>query len=194
MNNQFVIWRYKTVPGACVPDRLAGVQKKFLLHEGVPLLAGFAGDAAFHMNPDFPNDLLVPDNVRNGALVVLVSERLHRFLADRKVPSVEYLPVKVIDHKGRVASATHVILHPIDLVDCIDREQSVFEPSEFVEGDIDSFKKLVIDPARVPADRQIFKLRGYGELTLVRRELAQALSREAFTGLDWLDVDAFSGR
>ena len=194
MSSEFLIWRYKTVRGACVPDRLTGVKKKFQLHEGVPLRAGFPSDAAFHMNPDFPDDLLLADNVRNGALAVLVSERLHRFLADRQLEHLEYLPVKVMDHKGRVASDTHVIVHPVGLVDCIDLAQSVYEPSEFVEGDIDRFDKLVVDASRVPADRQVFKLRGYGELTLVRRGLADALSQQGYSGLDWLEIDAFSGR
>lgn len=194
MPSRFFIWRYRSVKGASIPNELRGVQKKFLLHKAVPLLATFPAEAAFHMNPDFPSDLVLPDNVRNGALAVLVSARVQQFLQAWPVPAVEYLPVKIIDPQGQVASHRHVIVNPVDPLDCIDRAQSVFTPGSLVPGSIERFEKLVIDPDRVPAERLLFRMRGFGEPIVVRRELAETMAEQGFSGLDWKDSAEFSGR
>lgn len=194
MSTEFLIWRYQSVAGACIPNRLEGMTKKFQLHTGVPRRADFPANVTFHMNPDFPNDLVVLDNIRNGALAVLVSEGVHKFLQLHAGPCVEYLPVKIVDNKGHVASASHVIVHPIEPLDCIDRQQSIFTPSALIEGNIDRFAKLVIDASLVPADRQLFKLKGHGEPIIARRAFAESLRQQMFSGLDWLEVAAYRGR
>lgn len=143
------------------------------------------------MNPDFPNDLLLPDNVGNSLQLNLVSEAVHRFLVETGLGDVEYLPVSIIDHEGRVASLTHVIVNPVGPVDCIDMAQTRCTMSEFVEGDIDEVTRLVIDERRVPAGRQVFKLEGLGAPTLVRRALAQRIDQQGFSGFTWLELDKY---
>lgn len=194
MSSEFVIWRYSSVRNAAMLTDLRGFDEINLFDTGEPLLAGFPADAAFHMDPDFPNDLLLPDNVGNSLQVALVSKRLAEVLQQEGTTGIELLPVRIIDHKGRVASDSHVIVHPVGLVDCIDMTQSVYKPSRFVEGNIDKVKKLVIDSARVPAQRTLFKMRGFGEPLIVRRSLADALDRAGFSGLSWLEVDQFPRR
>lgn len=191
MDKEFLIWRYRSEPGAAVLNELRGFEDIFRFDTGAPLEAEFPADTAYHMNPDFPNDLLLPDNVRTADQVLLVSQRLHEALMATGVPQVEYLPLRIVDHKGRVASASHVIVHPLGLVDAIDMTQSEYQPHRFVKGRIDKVKKLVIDPARVPPDRQLFKLKGFGVPVIVRRSLAERLSASGFSGLEWLDVAEF---
>jgi hypothetical protein len=191
MSSDFVIWRYRSVKNAAVFTDLQGFDDTYLLHEATPLRADFPAEAAFHMNPDFPNDLLLPDNVGNSLQVNLVSESVHRFLEGLGLADVEYLPIGIVDHKGRMASRTHVIVNPVGPVDCIDMGQTTCTMSEFVEGDIDEVTRLVIDDSRVPAGRQIFKLKGLGAPTLVRRSLAAQIDQRGFSGFGWLEIDKY---
>lgn len=186
-----LIWTFSKVAHAANLHELKGLEKSFRLSKGVPLLQGFPSDVAFHMNPDFPDDLVLPDCADNVKDALLVSERLHRFLLARGLPKVEFLPVSIIDHKGRVASRTHVIVHPVEPVPCIDLQASAYVRSEIVADKLQDVTRLVLDPARVPADRPLFKAQGLTRAVFVHRELAQAITREGFSGVGWTEIDQF---
>jgi len=191
MTDVYFVWQYRTVPDACVLNRFSGLDDSFRLRQGVPLLDGFPSDVAFHMDPDFPNNLLLVDNLLNSDRAMVVSPTLRDWLEKRRIPKVEYLPVSIIDHRGRVASADYAIVHPIDPVDCIDRERSEFSESRITPGQISRFRKMVIDDGRVPADRQIIRLHGFWGATLVRADLVEALSAGRFSGLGFLPVSEY---
>jgi hypothetical protein len=191
MSDEYCVWQYRTVADACVLNKFSGLEDAFRLRQGVPLLDGFPGDVAFHMDPDFPNNLRLVDNLLNSDRAIVASPALRDWLDKRQIPDVEYLPVSIIDHRGRVASADYVIVHPIGPVDCIDRDQSEFSESRITPGQISRFRKMVIDDRRVPADRQIFRLQGFWGATLVRANLVSDLSEGAFTGLSFLPVSQY---
>src|SRR5215475_10874348 len=65
MDNYF-IWQIQRVPHQCVLNAFTGVSKKYTLFQGIPLSKSFSPDAAFHMDPDFPKDLLLTDNMLNS--------------------------------------------------------------------------------------------------------------------------------
>lgn len=186
-----VIWSFTKVPRAANLYELKGLEKSFRLSKGVPLLGGFPSGVAFHMNPDFPGDSVLPDSVDNVKEALLVSERLHRFLVAAALPKVEFLPVSVIDHAGLVASSKHVIVHPIEPVACVDLQASVFGTSEIIADKLQDVQKLVLDPERLPNDRPLFKVQGLTRAVFVRRDLAQAITAEGFTGVGWTEVGAF---
>lgn len=193
MSSNFVIWKYKSVTGGCALKDLKGLERAFRLNNGSSLQQDFPPDVALHMDPDYPDDLLVTDNVLNADQVIVASARLRECVQAHAPAEVEYLPVTLMDHKGRAASKEHCILHPIKPVDAIDKDQSVFETGLIDPDDIESFEKLVLDETRIPADRSLFRLQGFWGLTLVRRDLADALEREGFSGLAWQAVQDYPG-
>jgi hypothetical protein len=194
MSSDFLIWQYRSVPGAAIFTELRGFEDIFRFDTGQPLRAEFPGEAAFHMNPDFPNDQLLADNVGNSLQTVLVSARLQKAVVELGLGDVESLPVSIFNHKGRLAGSTHVIVHPVGWVDCIDLAQSAYKPHRIVKGKIDKVTKLVIDSQRVPADRQVFKLKGFSTPVVVRRAFAEALTQGRFSGLEWQEVEDYPKR
>ena len=170
---------------------LDGLAKSFRLSKGVPLLNGFPPDVVFRMNPDFPDDRVLPDCADNVKDALLVSERLHRFLLRYELPKVEFLPVSIVDATGQIMSRTHVIVHPIEPVPCIDLQASAYVRSEIITDKLQDVTQLVLDPARVPADRPLFKAQGLTRAVFTTRELAEAVDREGFTGVAWTAIDAF---
>ena len=191
MKDNFLIWKYKSVDGACVLKDLRGLEKTFRLNNGTPLAAGFPGDVAFHMHPDFPTDLLLVDNLLNSDMVIVASKRLQDCVRAQSPSEVEYLPVKIIDHKGRIASKDYAIIHPVRPVDCIDKQHSVFETNPIDPDDIETLEKLVIDEAKIPADRRLFRMQGFWGMTLVRNALAAAIAAGGFSGVEFLSIDDY---
>jgi hypothetical protein len=191
LNSNFVIWKYKSVPDACVLKDFKGLEKTFRLNNGTPLAEGFPAGVSFHMDPDFPNDLLIVDNVLNADMVIVASRRLCEAVQALVPTGVEYLAVNIVDHKGRVASTDHSIIHPVHPVDAIDKDQSVFETNILDDDDIESFEKLVVDETRIPQDRKLFRLRGFWGMTLVQRDVAKALDQQQFRGLGWQRLEDY---
>jgi hypothetical protein len=158
MPSNFVIWKYKSVDGACVLQDLRGLDQTFRLNNGTPLAQEFPGDVSLHMNPDFPDDLLLVDNLLNSDMIIVASARLKACIEASKVEKVEYLPVSIIDHKGRVVSSEYFIVHPVEPVECIDENLSEYRVKRSDPDSIRSFKTLVLDEARIPANRALFRL------------------------------------
>lgn len=194
MAGEYLIWWHRRVPHACVLNELTGLDRQFRLNNGTPLAADFPPGVALHMDPDFPDDLLVTDSLRNADMLVVASDPLADVIRKFATSGVEFLPVKIIDHKGRSLAGPFHIVHPIDPVDAIDRERSVFEEDLLEPGAIESIDKLVLDPARIPPDRAFFRLAGFWDATLVRRDLADAVIQSGATGVRFLDVDDYPER
>jgi hypothetical protein len=129
---------------------------------------------------------LLTDNVDNTDSCAVVSAKLAAVLRARPVAKMEYLPVSIIDHKGKVASKDYFILNPLELVDCIDRKKSKFREDDMVPGDIEKIFNLVLDEKRIPKDRGVFRVKGFAEMTLASRDLADELTAAKFVGLRWV--------
>lgn len=188
LSKDFVIWGASQVAHAAIMRDLKGFDDEFGLTIGKPLLEGFPTDVEFHMDPDFPKDIVLADNVENENMVVLVSEAVHRFLLAQNLSRVEFLPVTIVNHKGRPASTGHVIVNAVEPVDAIDLGRSELEMSEISEGYIDTVDKLVLEPQRIPADRHLFRLKGLRRAMVVRRSLAEAIDQQGFKGFGWIEI------
>ena len=92
-----MIWKYKSVPDACVLKDFKGLDKTFRLNNGTPLADGFPAGVSFHMDPDFPHDLPIVDNVLNADMVIVASRRLCEAVTALVPAGVEYLPVDPVD-------------------------------------------------------------------------------------------------
>jgi hypothetical protein len=187
----YLIWAYKSLDGACVLKDMRGLDKAFRLNNGTPLAGAWPDTVSLHMHPDFPTDILLPDNVLNADMLVVASLRLQECVRSLAPVEVEYLPVKIIDHKRRIANAAYSIIHPTNPVDCIDKEQSIFEPDFIDPNDIDTIDKLVLDDSKIPEDRLFFRLKGFWGITLVRRDVASAITAAGCSGIEWLELDAY---
>lgn len=192
MIENYVIWQYKTVAGACGLQDITGFEKTNLLSGSHPIATEFPEDVALHMHKDFVDDLLLTDNVLNLDRLIIASARLKSALEAQQISHVEYLPVRIIDHRGRVASKDYFIVHPINHVARIDEQASDFKMSMIKKDRIQSFKRLVLDKSSIPDDRKIFNLHNFTKATFVRRDLANALSADNFSGLGWSEIADYS--
>jgi len=191
MKSNYVIWDTKDVPHACCLGELTGVAKQYQLMKGLPRAADFPIDAYFSMNPDFPHDTVLTDNLINFNRMIVASLRVKEFLEARRLPRIEYLPVKILDHKKRPANREYFILHCLDPVDCLDIEKCGATRSKIDKESIQRIERLVIDESRVDPGREMFRPKFFNKISLVHRRLARAMDREGFTAIGWKDLDDY---
>src|SRR5689334_17546921 len=120
----YVVWRWSAEGNSCMlvpPER---IDRDWELYEGVPRAAGFPGDALFRMSDDHPRDMGLVDSLANIGTLVVASRRLKEHFEGKALKNVEYLPVTIINHKGRIASRDYFIVHPIVPQDCLDVQRS----------------------------------------------------------------------
>jgi len=191
---RWVVWARKHRDGECRLGPLLNVARQFQLLKGVPRAAGFPSDAAMAMEPDHPNDMVLTDALFNNDRLIVASERLREVFTSRGAPAIEILPLGILDHRGRPAAAPYAILHPVDPVDCLDLAQCGPKRSSIDPAKITDVARLVLDDARVDPDRLIFRPLGFPNATLVRRDVAEAISAAGLTGMRWVELDAYPER
>jgi hypothetical protein len=188
---KYVVWEADPSGSFCTLDALENVEDEFELKRGISREAGFPGDAFFAMDPAYPKDIQLPDNVYNLEGLPVVSTQLKTMIAQREPPETEFLRVAIVNHKGRVASSDYFIVNPFGLVECVDLESSDIEWNEIDRELISSCFGLVLDEERIDFDRLIFRPRYLPTVVLVREDMADELTQAGFTGLRFTPVDEF---
>lgn len=188
----FAIWRSCYVEGYCVVGQPAGVAKAFQLAQGISRAEGWPAGLQCRMSDDYPKDIQLPDSFF-GVSWVIVSARTQALLQAAGAPQVEYLPVGVADHKGRNVASDCAIVNPLAIVDAIDVAASGVQWNPIRKDLIASCQGLVIDPARVPPELQLFRLRHLEHTVIVKAGLAQALQGAGLVGLALQDATSYTG-
>jgi hypothetical protein len=186
--NPFVTWKTKRVPGGAVLTDLRGVERTFALTDGESFKNSFPPDAHLLFDPDYKRDMQLLDFYLNVDDMIVCSERAAQFIRSLNPPAVEYLPVRLLDHKRKPVPAAHFVVHPIDHPDCIDVGRSDVTWAQSDPGVIQFAEHIEIDPARVPQDRLLFRPRSFPNLILLRREFAESIVGQGFTGSRWVET------
>ncbi len=184
----YVLLSYDPGRGATRLNALQGVEDDYELLRGISRAQGFPGDAYFKMHPAFPDKLLLEDVVRNINKVLVVSERLRGFLEEKAGRNNEFLPVTIVNHKGRKEKEPYFIAHQVGLQDCIDLDQSEYERNDIDPNIFASLDKLVLDEKRIDPEVSLFRMAGYPFVPVFRRDLAEAITAQGFTGIGFQEI------
>lgn len=193
--SEFVIWTSRYVEGWCTLLRPEPYEDLYELDYGEPLAARWPADSYSRMDPDRPKDLQLADSVR-CPYARTVSARLRAALEAAGGTGLEFLPLTILNHKGRVAARDYWIVNPPYTIDCIDLDASNARwAGKMLDAD-DPFAacdRLALRPEVVPAAVQVFRPRFKPNLLLMRRPLAAALAAAGHTGLAFGEPDAYRG-
>jgi len=185
----FVTWKTKRVPKGAVLKDLQGVERTFAMRRGESFKDIMPAGACFHFDPDYQRDILPVDFYLNVDGMMVCSQRAAEFVRSHAPAALEYLPVNIIDHKGKPLESVHFILHPVDHPDCLDSARSDVTWSPINPNVVQFADHVEIDATRVPTDRLIFCPKSFPDLMLVRRELAEAIVGQGFTGARWVETE-----
>jgi hypothetical protein len=190
---EYMIWSRKDEGNSCAVKGPEGLDRAWELKEGVPRAAGFPANICFRMNERYKKAVKLTDNLINGFKLVIVSSPLKRFLEAEALKNVEYLPVSIINHKDRVASADYFIVNPVEPQDCLDLDKSSVTYNHIIPTDIDWVKQLVLDPKRIDPDVRLFRIKNFNSAVIVRRDLAEAVTKAGFKGTLFLELNEYEG-
>jgi hypothetical protein len=173
----------------CTLEKIQNLEQSYRLSEGVSYADSFPEEAYFPMDPAYPKDIKLADNIRSRGGIVVVSKRLKAFLEDQRPPHVEFLPVSIRNHKDRVASSEYFIVNPYEVVDCIDTEASTITWGSIDPDNIIHCPTLVLSETAINDRLLLFRPRYKTSTVLVKGDLVEALRDESFTGLHFVSVD-----
>jgi hypothetical protein len=191
MSQNYVVWRDRPDGKRCHLGPLKNVKKDAYLNEGVPLLAEWPENACYEMDPDYKTRIQLTDSLIVRYYSVVVSERLKAFLLENGVEGNEFLPVAVINHKGRTVKEKYFLVNNVDQQDAFDQTKSVFEKNTIDTTQIDTVKKMVLDYGKIKPTAQFFRLKYYNVMILVRDDLAAKLTASGMTGFSFMTLDKF---
>jgi hypothetical protein len=158
---------------------------------GVSVADGFPADVLVRMNPDVKDRLALGDSLMSPNNSLLVNDRVRELFAAQGVTNVEWLPLKVLNHKGKPVKDKYFVANILTLVDCIDTKKSVVKWNDIDPELIAAATKLVVDPSKLPTDVKIFRPVHLDFEILIHRSLAQAIEAKKLTGFQFREVDAY---
>lgn len=174
-------------PDLCVLDRFPSI-REYLWHAtaGVPVGQALPGPVSLPMSRRMGGKALA-DLVPNTLGLLVLSDRAASWFRERVTAPIEYLPLLIVDHKGRPVSARFWIANALGRVACVDRRASRYEESALAPGEFFGVEQLVLDPARVDPARDLFRIPEMPRLILVTNALAAALRDAALRGVELTD-------
>jgi hypothetical protein len=170
------------INNACWLGPVEKLERSYYLPRGMSLANDFPKGVQFRMDNAFKKATALTDDLKNGSKVKVCSPKLVGFLQARAVKNLEYLPITILDHKGKVASKEYRIVSPVGLQDALDLDASEPKYNPIKKDQIDTVKKIVIDPKRLDPELDVFRLAGFYFPVFVTRALAEAITAQGFVG------------
>lgn len=171
-----------------IPD---GLVRKYQLLQGISRLAGWPPGLAAQFSKDRAEGMRLTDWVPTPFGWLLISGRFKAILEAMGAPNVEYLPIKMVNHKKRLASPDYWIVNFLVLIEAVDRSRSVFDVDAAEDDKIFSFDKLVLLDAVESKGPLIFRPKEAPRLVLVRSDLAERIQGDGLTGLKLTPTSQF---
>lgn len=179
---EFRVWTSSPVNNACRLDAIEGYERSFELAYGLSLAAVFPKKARAPMSTHFKKATALTDDLSNLNDVKVCSKRLVEFLEKSDVRHVEYLPLTILNHKGKVASTDYFIVNPVGLVDALDLAASKPTYNSIKKDMINRVDRIVLDPRRLDPERKVFRLSGFFHPVLIEKGLADSMKAAGLVG------------
>ena len=189
-----LVWRHNPGTKFCVTLVLNGVERAWEISKGIPRAHDFpATGAYFRMDKHFKKQVALSDNITNSEGMALVSARLRELIESKKPKRVEFLKVKLIDHKDKEVKDDFFILHPTAIVDCIDTQKSTVQWNAIDPDMIAGIKNMVLKPGSIDPELMFFRPRHKERNVFIRRDVGEEIKAGGFTGVIFLEPAKFIG-
>lgn len=194
MSFEHIFWGVdKHIPNTCYMQRISDQEANLRIRVGLSVADIFASDCSIHCDPSEPDRTIFVDHLENVGCHVIVSERLKEFLVLQKLSDVEYLQLKVYNHKERPIAQSYYIVNPVNPIDCLDVEKCIVTwktDRQIRPKRIEGFEP---DPTQCTSLPALFRAEPLSKYLLVHRDLAAAMDAEGFEGNLWVQPEHIAG-
>lgn len=167
------------------------IPEQYQLRKGVSRLNGWPEDVFFKFSKYKPEGMILTDWVENSPLWLIISDLFKTVLEEFREENIEYLPIKIKNHKGRFVSEHYWIANFLVLIEAVDREHSVFKVDTGNVGCIRMFDKLVLREDILKSGPVIFRLKEEPMKVIARQDLVERLNEKSITGVRFVETDKF---
>ncbi|HEX5751900.1 MAG TPA: DUF1629 domain-containing protein [Archangium sp.] len=165
---------------AIIKDIGERVAKSWELTEGTVLKDSLPESTTFSLSQD-SGDILC-DFIPNISSVLVISSRAREVLEAQGLrQEMEYLPITVLDRRGRPTKSRYYLANVLRKVACMDREKSEFVPGS--DEEILVVERLKLQEELIPPETRLFRLGECPEVIIIRSDLLQHIQAENLTGL-----------
>ncbi len=179
--------------GACSLQDLEGVPDSFELDMGVSVKERWPDEARFRMSRNRPEDVKLEDFVFNRGGLLVVSQRVKKFLEKEGLKNIELLPVAIVNQASQKEKAPYWVVNQLGLEDAIDRERTKFEQSSVDKENFTDVQNLTLDESKIDADVAIFRLKHFPYSVFFREDLAKKIEAAGFSGMAFVDPKQYDG-
>ena len=172
---------------------LKGVERDNELRDGTPLLEDWEKNARFEMSDDYPKQIALADFMPNLHRALVLSAKARKLFEAEGVADAEYLPVHIVNHKGRKVPDPYFFFNPTRLVDCADAKKTKFRPWPIDKNIWIEVENLTIDEKRIPKDAKLVSVYHFNPLLLIHRSLADRMASAKLTGFETIELSRFEG-
>jgi len=167
-----------------VPKPLA--QQDWKLATGYPSASWVPASVVIDLAKDKGEKLA--DAVPTAVYLLVLSEKLCTLLTRESGARWETFAVK-LRRDRKVLDTSYVLANLLDVAPCVDLGKSDYEPNAVIPGEVEFFRRLVLDPGRLPRDRKIFRMKEQPRIILVRDDLVQAIRDAGCTGMTFVPAE-----
>ena len=159
-----------------------GLVRQYQLLKGISRAKDWPDDVTAKFSDMRPEGMRLTDFIRSSFTWLFVSDRFKKVLEDVGVTNVEYLPIKMKNHKKKLVDAKYWIANFTVLVEAVDRSKSVFRVDAADDTKISKFDSLVLLPEVEKNGPAALRMKEWPQLMLVREDLAARIKEAGFTG------------
>lgn len=154
--------------------------RSFHLAHGIPVRGLYPDDPRIHLSEEYPG-IRLESFIGNIKHMLVVSSPLRAVIEKWcQGQEIEYLPVHIYNHRGRLHTSDYSIINPIGTLDCLDRE---FSEVEMMDDEVLSVERIVLSPTRLERAPHLFRVREDPCVYVVSEPLAQAIETGGFTNV-----------
>lgn len=121
---------------------------------------------------------------------LIVDEKARAVLEAEKGLAWEWYPLAVVDQKGKPFTTAYTWAHLLGNHECVDRAKSRFTASAMEPTEVHTFDRLVLDPARIPREQSLFRIKEQPGTMIIRSDLVARLQAAKLTGWETWKLDA----
>jgi len=165
--------------------------KQWELGACLPLRDKIPPEAEIRMDPNVPKDIKLVDSLYSSDSVLFVNERVCKLFESQGIQNVEYLPIKVIDHKQKPVKEPYFIVNILTKADCIDVQASQITWNTINTERISGVKSLVLNSKLLPTDVKFFRPVRMPYVMLIHRSVADQIRAEGLLGFRFQEVSEF---
>lgn len=137
-----------------------------------------------------PDARVTDDLVIHRRRCLVHSEALIDTLKRAGVDSIDYFPLRLVNDQTGTVLRTHRAANLLDVVFCLDREQSELEVDDEEPNEIWSIDKMKLIDDRL-GESLMFRLGEMREIVIVHESVKQAIERAGLSGPVFLPADGF---